>query len=144
MILNQANITFSFASPFFLQSQLLSFGFVLLAQVDSGHQRRVNRVERKVREERLIAMSFNEASGLGREAIRQVLSFRTVLESRISVGRKILVATIGASAINASHVDVKTLIFGPPAFGSQMPFAGKERGVACRLRDLCQSRGFER
>ncbi len=144
MLLSESHIARFFATPLGRQAQLFSLRFVFESQILAGHQRSVHGIEGEVCEERFMLVGGDKPDRFGRQTIRQMFTGRAVGETRIAIGREILVAAIGTAAIDATHVHVEPLLFWPPAFGAQVPLACEERGVPGVVQGLGQRRCFQR
>ena len=87
-------------------------------------------VEREVDEEGAVFVVGHEFAGLGGEPVFEVFAGRAVGEAGVAVGGEVLFPAVGAALFDAAEVVVEALVFGPPALGAEVPFAGEERGVA--------------
>ena len=92
-------------------------------------------IERKVGEEWLVLVGFNELGGVPGETGREVLTLRALnFHLGILKGREILLSGVGATACPASNIDIKALALRVELLGvPQVPFAGKEGGVSFGL-----------
>ena len=130
VVLREADIALPFPSPFLCEAEARPLVFIFRFEIGARHERRVDGIERKVGEEGAVFVCRDERGGFGREAVREVFARRAVGQAGVVVGRKIFVAAVGSALVDTAEVVVETLIFRPPALGSEVPLASEEGGVA--------------
>ncbi len=142
VVLHEANLAFAFVAKVqAIVFNLLCLYFVFGLKIGARSQRRVDGVERQVSEKWPFAIRFDELHGFLRETVGKMFALRAIFQPRIFVGRKI---TGRCSPGAAAFVHIKTLVLRPPAFRSEMPFAGKERSVASGFQRFGQGDFLQR
>ncbi len=130
-----------------VEAALFSAPLVLLDQLVRRLLRVVDLIKREVSEERLVPVISDEAAGLFRKAIGEILALRAVGELWVVVRGEVPIKPPRRARRVAPLVHVEALSFRPVfLLRPEVPFAGEVRGIPRRLERLAerrQARGHE-